>query len=214
MWRPPVGLPGDHIPERDLDKIFDPYFTTKAKGSGLGLATSLSIIRHHGGHIRVQSRVGIGSMFELLLPAAPDATPPTPVTQSAGAIHPARVLVMDDEEAILQIASRILTRHGFTVATATDGAAALRLYEEALRQGAPFDVVVLDLTIRGGMGGRDTIRALLELDPHVKAIVSSGYSNDPVMSTYRQHGFLGVVAKPYQMDNFVETVRRIAAEPG
>ena len=204
---------GIGIPERYLDKIFDPYFTTKAQGSGLGLATSLSIVRHHGGHIRVQSRVGIGSMFEVILPAATAAAVPAPILEPAGgAARPGRVLVMDDEETIRQISSRILTRHGFTVVTAPDGAAALHLYEEALRNGAPFDVVILDLTIRGGMGGRDTMRALQELDPRVKAIVSSGYSNDPVMSTYRQHGFRGVVAKPYQMDSFVETVRRIAAE--
>ena len=208
---------GIGIPDRFLDKIFDPYFTTKAEGSGLGLATSLSIVRHHGGHIRVQSRVGIGSMFEVFLPAAADAAPPAPKQVDAppgAAARPGRVLIMDDEEAIRQIGSRILTRHGFTVETAADGAAALRLYEESVRKGAPYDVVVLDLTIRGGMGGRDTIRALLELDPHVKAIVSSGYSNDPVMSTFRQHGFRGVVVKPYQLDSFVDTVRRVAAETG
>ncbi len=204
---------GVGIPERHLEKIFDPYFTTKDKGSGLGLATSLSIVRHHGGHILVQSRAGIGTTFEIYLPAFTDPVPSLPIAPEAVPKGPGRVLVMDDEEAIRQIASRILARNGFVVESASDGAEAIRLFEDARRRGCPFDVVILDLTIRGGMGGQEAMRTLLELDPHVKAIVSSGYSNDPVMASHRQHGFRGVAAKPYQMDAFVETVRRVMAEP-
>ncbi len=204
---------GIGIPEHNLDKIFDPYFTTKQKGSGLGLATSLSIIRHHGGQILVQSRVGIGTTFNIYLPAAAEPVPASPVAVVSAAQHPARILLMDDEEAIRQIASRILTRYGFAVVTAADGATTLQVYEDAFRRGEPFDLVILDLTIRGGMGGKDTIRALQEINPRVKAIVSSGYSTDPVMADYQQFGFRGVVSKPYQIDTMLQTVRRLIAEP-
>jgi PAS domain S-box-containing protein len=200
-----VGIPG-----QNLEKIFDPYFTTKQKGSGLGLAASLSVIRNHGGHIAVESRVGTGSSFSVYLPAASEPSKVVPAPDPAAA-PPARpsVLVMDDEDSIRQLTTRILSRNGFRVETAVDGNDMLRQFVRARSRGEPFDVVILDLTIRGGMGGKEAMQKLLELEPSVQAIVSSGYSTDPIMANYRRFGFRAIVAKPYQPEYLVQTVRNV-----
>lgn len=202
---------GVGIPERVLPKIFDPYFTTKQQGSGMGLATTLSIIRSHGGHIDVDSRMGIGTTFDIYLPALEDTSSSPPQRREPPhTLGKIRVLVMDDEEAIRNLATRILSQKNCLVTATSNGEEALAAYEAAQEAGQPFDVVILDITIRGGMGGKDTIQRLREMDPSVKAIVSSGYSNDPVMSNYRRYGFRGMVPKPYQADDLIRAVSEIA----
>ena len=202
-----VGIAADH-----LEHIFDPYFTTKPKSSGLGLAASLSIVRNHGGHIAVESRVGAGTRFFIYLPAATTPSPARPATSPAspGRPHP-RVLVMDDEEGIRHLTTRILTRNAFRVQTAANGEEMLHLFKTARTSDDPFDLAILDLTIRGGMGGQEAMRELLQLDPSVKVIVSSGYSNDPILSNYRDFGFRGMVAKPYQPETLMQAVRGVIA---
>ncbi|HWL54958.1 MAG TPA: response regulator, partial [Chthoniobacteraceae bacterium] len=204
---------GSGIPEEILKKIFDPYFTTKPKGSGLGLATSYSIVKNHGGLIHVTSVPGGGATFTIDLPAsdaeeAPEA--PAPVAPLSG--KKGKVLVLDDEEVICELVSCTLTPLGFTVAQSFTAEETLRLYKEALDAGEPFDVVIMDLTIPGGMGGKEAVKKLLELDPAARAIVSSGYAMDPIMSRYRDYGFSGVIAKPYDISELQRVVSATIAE--
>jgi len=189
---------GVGIPESHLERIFDPYFTTKPGGTGLGLATSYSIVRNHGGTITVESRVGSGSTFCIEIPVAaghPVQVERPPTTRTSG--HGRRVLVMDDEPLVLSVARQILKHLGYEVETASDGAEALRVFQNARESGRPFDVVIVDLTVPGGIGGIETLEALKRVDPAVRVVVSSGYSSDPIMADYARHGFCGVVAKPY-----------------
>ncbi len=201
---------GVGIPENYLEKIFDPYFTTKQKGSGLGLATCYSIIKRHDGHISVESSLGKGATFTLFLPASPSLISQT--TPSA-AMQPTpgtgRILVMDDEELVRDVLQRILASLGYDVECTSDGAEAISRYEDARRKGSAFDAVIMDLTVPGGMGGKEAIAKLLEIDPKVNAIVSSGYSTDPIMSEYRDYGFSGVVSKPYSIKTLSEAVHKI-----
>ncbi|MCX5999670.1 MAG: ATP-binding protein, partial [Chloroflexi bacterium] len=206
-----IADPGIGIPETLLPKIFDPYFTTKQRGSGLGLATAYSIIKKHGGHITVQSNVGVGTMFHIYLPASEKQLPVrrAEAPREAPVTRKARILVMDDEEMIRKMLARILTAAGYEVEAASDGAAAVEHYVKARESGQPFDAVILDLTVPGGMGGRETLRGLLEVDPNVKAVVSSGYSNDVIMSNYREYGFAAVVAKPYSIEALGATLEHV-----
>jgi signal transduction histidine kinase/ActR/RegA family two-component response regulator len=204
---------GPGIPQADLTRIFDPYFTTKQQGSGLGLATVHSIVKKHAGHITVDAAPGQGTTFHVWLPAAEagavprsDSVHPAPKPDKGGG---ARVLVMDDEQFIRDLAGSILKRHGCAVTTVADGAAALREYARGRDDGAPYNLVILDLTIPGGMGGRQTMEELLRLDPGVRAIVSSGYSNDLVLANYQAHGFRGMISKPYDVADFIDTVDRV-----
>lgn len=188
---------GVGIPRNDLRKIFDPYFSTKDKGTGLGLATSYSIIKKHGGMITVQSKVGLGSTFHFFLPAA--VKEPASNGRKDGELvrGEGKVLIMDDEEFIRDLARELLVNLGYEVVAAKEGGEAVQRYKDSLAEGRPFDAVVMDLTVPGGMGGGEAIKKLQELDPGVKAIVSSGYSNDPVMSDYKRFGFRAVLPKPY-----------------
>ncbi len=200
---------GPGIPEEHLAKIFDPYFTTKQTGSGLGLTTSYSIIKNHGGLITVDSELGHGTTFHIYLPASEQLVGDDPESSGIPAAGGAKILVMDDEQSIRDVSAEMLTLLGFEVETAADGDQAIELYRTALETSRPFDAVIMDLTIPGGTGGIEAIRRLRELDPKVKAIVSSGYSNDPIMSEYEKHGFSGVVTKPYTTRELLKTLNRI-----
>lgn len=189
---------GIGVHEENLQNIFKLHFTTKQKGSGLGLATSKIIIEKHGGHIRVESRIGVGTIFHIYIPACPGrAVAKKPGTIKRLITGVGRILIMDDEKYIRDLASETLNRIGYEVTTAIDGAEAIELYQEARDSGQPYDVVVIDLTIPGGMGGRETIQKLRFIDPRAKAIVSSGYSSDPIMTNFGKYGFNGAIAKPY-----------------
>lgn len=207
----PVLAPGRHvrvevtdtgvgIPQDLWTKVFDPYFTTKPTGSGLGLAVAYAVVKHHEGAIDLASTPGHGTTFTVHLPAcaaaeeAPCATR-RPVTALGG-----RVLVMDDEAAVRRVAVRALETFGCEVEEAADGAAAIGAYARAADEGRPFDLVLVDLTIPGGMGGEDAVARMREIDPGVVAIVSSGYSGDAILSDYAAHGFSGVLPKPYRVD--------------
>lgn len=226
---PGTGLPVDLAPGRYvalsvadagagiapelLSRIFDPYFTTKPRGSGLGLATAHSIVRQHGGMLTVASQPGAGSTFTLYLPA--DAVEPKKLAGPATrvAAKPARILVMDDEPMVRRVCRTLISNLGHEVETAADGAAALSLFGEAAAGGRPFDLVVLDLTVPGGMGGLATLEALKAEDPSVKAIVSSGYSNDSTIANFRAHGFAAVLAKPYTIETLERTLAEVLARP-
>jgi two-component system, cell cycle sensor histidine kinase and response regulator CckA len=200
---------GTGIAEHHLQKIFDPYFTTKELGSGLGLATCYSIIRKHGGKIRASSTLGRGSTFDVSLPAcgregAPTRSLPQEPYRGSGC-----VLVMDDEETVRSISRSIMESFGFRVECVEDGAQAVELYRKRKKEGLPFSTVILDLTIPGGVGGKEAIKKLIEIDPQVKAIVSSGYSNDPVMANYREYGFSAVLTKPYRPQEMNEVMREL-----
>ncbi|MCA1960928.1 MAG: PAS domain S-box protein, partial [Desulfomonile sp.] len=203
---------GIGIPQEILPRIFDPYFTTKRKGSGLGLATSFSIAKNHDGFITAESEPGAGASFSLYLPARPDRVVKPRDERQEILGGSGKILLMDDEESVRDLAAEALTLMGYEVIVAWDGAQAIEFYLAERKSSRPFDLVILDLTVPGGLGGLQTIERILEIDPGVKAIVSSGYSNDPVMSDFAKYGFKGVVAKPYSAKELADVVRRIIAE--
>jgi signal transduction histidine kinase/CheY-like chemotaxis protein len=203
---------GPGISQEDLPRIFDPYFTTKRQGSGLGLATVHSIVKKHLGHVSVESAIGRGTTFRIWLPAAtsaPDSAVAPAAMAPAAAPGPVRILFMDDEEMVLQVGGAMLRRVGHEVTAVKDGEAAVKEYSRARQAGRPFALVVLDLTVPGGMGGRQTMEQLLKMDPEVCAIVSSGYSNDPVLSDYQAYGFRGMVSKPYEIADLAHAIERV-----
>ena len=204
---------GVGIPATILDKVFDPYFTTKEKGSGLGLAITYSIISKHDGHITIDSVPGQGCMITIYLAATQEKlttnsvkAPATPTKSTGG-----KILIMDDEEMIRELMERMMSLKGYDVLSAADGEEAIRLYEKASQSGAPIDLIIMDLTIPGGMGGQEAIQKILQFDPQVKAIVSSGYSNDPVMSEYEKYGFCAALAKPFQLQELITTIDQAIA---
>ncbi len=199
---------GVGIPPQYLDKIFDPYFTTKQTGSGLGLATAYSIISKHEGLLTVESTHGEGTTFHIFLPASDKEIPVTRKKKKLLKGH-GRVLVMDDEDVIRMIVGKMLNSMGYEPETVESGEQAIETYRHALESGRRFDAVIIDLTIRGGMGGMECIKKLLALDPTAKAIVSSGYSDDPVMSSYQEFGFKGIITKPYQIEDLSEILNRV-----
>lgn len=184
---------GGGVPEKYLKMIFDPYFSTKQKGHGLGLAIVYSIIRKHEGWINVTSEAGRGTTFTIYLPPASSPAVPQDQMEAIPEISGAKILIMDDEEIVRNITFEILENLGCKVLLAEDGEAALKLYRDEAGRGKSPDLVNMDLTIPGGMGGREAIKKLLVLDPAARAIVSSGYSNDPVMAHFSDYGFVDVI---------------------
>ncbi len=201
---------GPGINPKDIKKIFDPYFSTKKTGSGLGLASCYAVIKKHDGYIHAESKKNRGATFIFYL-AASDApvidlreeAPDTRIKQTG------KILVMDDDEMIRELTSELLTSHDFEVAVSTDGQEAVNSYRKALQEGKPYDVVIMDLTIPGGMGGKEAIQKLREIDPAVKAIVSSGYSMDAAMADFANHGFKAVVPKPYKAATLLRVIQEV-----
>jgi CheY-like chemotaxis protein len=201
---------GGGIAKEDIEKIFDPYFSSKHSGSGLGLTICHSIISKHNGHIAVESEPGVGSRFIVYLPAVHDAREEKIISRaSVEKLGVGRILVMDDEEHVRGVVGEMLRYLGYSPDFAEDGAMALDMYGKAMEAGSPYDAVIMDLTIPGGMGGRGAVEKLQQLDPEVRAIVSSGYSNDPVMAEYQMYGFKGVVSKPFDTEQLSTVLHEI-----
>ena len=208
---------GIGISKENLDKIFDPYFSTKEmetqKGMGLGLSICHSIIKKHNGDIVAESFAGPGASLHFYLPVSEETT----ATQKSFkapekeklVLGKGRILVMDDEKMVIKITGHILNRLGYDASFSKDGAQAIEMYKKAMELQNPFDAVILDLTIRGGMGGKEAIKCLTEIDPNIKAIVSSGYSDSPVVTDYKKYGFSGVVAKPYSINELSEKLNEV-----
>jgi PAS domain S-box-containing protein len=200
---------GAGIHPEDIDKIYDPYFTTKEDGSGLGLTICYSILKKHNGLIFVKSRLGVGTTFLIYLPASKKEVGKQAVENNEAIEGSGKILVMDDEDVVRIAAGQVLKSIGYDVEFAKNGQEVIDLYTEAMNAGEPFDVIIMDLTVPGGMGGRESIEKLLKIDPDVKAIVSSGYSNDPVMAEFGKYGFKGVVAKPYKIDELHNILQQV-----
>ncbi len=192
---------GCGIPQENLARIFDPYFTTKPQGTGLGLSAVYSIVKKHGGTVEVSSSIGEGSGFAIHLPALPGRrAEEEEVNKKAEPGGCGKVLIMDDEDFIREIATEILEFSGYEMESCADGREAVELYKAARERNVPFDAVILDLTVPGGMGGKEAAIHLSRIDPDAVLIVSSGYSNDPVIANYRQYGFSGAIHKPFDAD--------------
>ncbi|MEW5767643.1 MAG: PAS domain S-box protein [bacterium] len=199
-----IGIPAENLP-----KIFDLYFSTKEDGDGLGLAIAWSIIKKHDGCIEVKSKVGVGTTFDIYLPASDEKLIIKEEERPEIFRGEGKILLMEDEEDVREVAGGLLKHLGYEVEFAGDGAEALDLYNEARKAGRPFEAVILDLTIPGGMGGKEIMQELVEIDPEVKAIVSSGYSNDPIMADFEGYGFSGVAAKPYDIRELSEVLHNV-----
>ena len=201
---------GIGMPPNIVDKIFDPYFSTKRGGSGLGLAITQSIINKHNGHISVESSPGVGSTFTIYLLA----TENTKIQKQESlaeikALSQAKILLMDDEEMIRSIAKKMLVQLGHEVIPASDGKEAVKLYQKCMNTSRPFDLVIMDLTIPGGMGGKEAVEEVLNIDPKAKVIVSSGYSTDPIMANYRDYGFYSAIVKPYKLQELSKVINQL-----
>ncbi|MBM3264561.1 MAG: response regulator [candidate division Zixibacteria bacterium] len=203
---------GVGIPDEIRSRIFDLYFTTKPEGTGLGLATAHSIIARHRGAIDVESALKKGTTFTLYIPASPTAAI---VRKEEDRMHyrgAGRILVMEDEAVVRNMLADLLRLCGYTATLTQDGAEAVRVYGQAMDEGTPYAAVLMDLTVPGGMGGREAASHILEKDPKAKIIVSSGYSNDPVLANYREYGFVGIVPKPYKTKQLSKTLHDTLAE--
>ena len=200
---------GEGIPANNLKKVFDPFFSTR-KGSGLGLSIAYSIIKNHGGTIQVESEPKKGATFTFFLPAETGAAAGKKPDRKVKTTEPGRALVVDDQEMIRSVATEMITSLGWRVETASDSASAIEIYRRGKEEGRPFDVVLLDLTMPGDKGGMTTFKKLRDIDPKVKAIVTSGYSEDPVMSEWQNLGFAGALAKPYRIKELEQTLKTTA----
>ena len=200
-----VGISREHI-----HKIFDPYFTTKDGGTGLGLTTTYSIIKKHDGHITLGSEAGVGTTFTIYLPASDkELVIEEETSEKSSGRQKSKILLMEDEERLSKVVRDLLEDFGYEVEVARDGRETIELFNKTLASNHPFDAVVIDLTIPGGMGGKEAIKGLIEIDPDVKAIVTSGYSNDPVMANFKDYGFSGVIPKPYDVEELSKKLNEI-----
>jgi len=203
---------GEGIPEQNLARIFDPYFTTKQEGSGLGLAITFSIIKNHGGHISVESRAGEGTTFEIFLPAlASDEEARVEMTSRGDGQTEngkGRILVMDDEESIRKTLGRLLGFMDYRVDFAVCGEEAIEMYRKAKDDGKNYMAAIMDLTVPGRMGGKEAAGIIKGIDPEARLIVSSGYSDDDLMTNYKNYGFIGVMVKPYTLKELQETLEK------
>ncbi|MBZ0110174.1 MAG: PAS domain S-box protein [Candidatus Scalindua rubra] len=218
---------GTGITQEHLQKIFDPFFTTKQKGSGLGLAITYSIIKKHGGNITVESEIGVGTTFSIYLPASQNEIPKEfalkemdgfdiksieEQAEEKNIASKGKVLLMDDDYAIRTVLCKQLGNLKYDVEAVEEGSEVIRLYKNASEAGKPFDAVIMDLTISGGMGGKDAVKRLLKIAPDAKVIVVSGYANDPIMANYKEYGFKSVLAKPHEIYELDEALQRVIAE--
>ena len=202
---------GPGIPESIHSRIFDPYFTTKSSGSGLGLATVYSIIKNHYGSITVEPSAGSGTVFFIHLPSSDKPVREVPpLQQPVLAMGKGRILIMDDEYSVRLVVSEMLRKHGYTVETAEEGGLAIEMYRTAFMNQKPFDVVITDITVPGGLGGVETAQKIRVINPSARIIVASGYSNNAVMANFQDYGFTDSLAKPFSMNVLLEAVARAA----
>lgn len=192
---------GHGIEKSLLSRIFDPYYSTKSDGKGLGLASAYSIMKKHEGAIHVISEPGQGASFELYLPASGAKAVMENDRGQIVQMGRGRVLILDDEEIVREVAGAMLASLGYEVDFAVDGESAIARYKEGIEREKKYDFVIMDLTIPGGMGGKEAIHHLLQLDPEIVAIVSSGYANDPIMANYKDHGFVALLTKPFSLED-------------
>ncbi len=202
---------GVGISKEDLFKVFDPYYSTKSSAAGLGLSTAETIIKNHNGHIRIESLPEVETTVHIYLPVFHDIEAETEpqadkqVEYDTRLLSGKRVLVMDDEQFIRKVAGNILEHLGCIVDFAKEGNEAIEKYKTSLNTDSPFDFVILYLTVGDGLGGEETLKQLIKIDPEVKAFVSSGYFHDPVMVNYKDYGFVGVINKPYEIEDFIKS---------
>lgn len=203
---------GSGIKEENLDKIFDPYYTTKDTGTGLGLTSAYSIIKKHGGYIHVDSVPGKGTLFEFYLPATGVVSKMEEIIVQSDFRGCGKILIMDDDEDVRKVLQKLLMKMGYNAASTAEGGQAIKEYKKAKKAGDPFDLVIMDLTVRGGMQGMDAVRLILKYDPDARIIVSSGYSNAQVMARYKDYGIKAVIAKPFAMEAFLELIKKTCEE--
>lgn len=203
---------GTGIKEENIDRVFDPYFTTKGSGSGLGLASAYSIIKKHEGYIGVESTSESGTLFVFFIPAASSSV--TTIKEGEPSIikGKGRILVMDDNEIVLDAVGTMLEYLGYNVDFAEDGEKALFSYEKAMQSGSPFDLVLMDLIVPCGMGGEEATQKLLTIDPNAKVVASSGYSNDPLLAHYKRYGFCGILKKPYHLKDLSQLINQVFSD--
>ncbi len=205
---------GIGIPEEYLPRIFDPYFTTKQQGSGLGLAVAHSIIKKHNGFINIESVNGVKTIVEIFLPASQEVPKTKHMSVNIkvngnGGNGSGKILIMDDNTGVRTVLGRMLQHLGLEVSYADDGIVAVEIYRDEMQKGRKFDIVICDLTVPGGMGGRETLDKLLEIDPDVKAVASSGYTDAPAMTDFENLGFCGVIPKPYRLKDVGMVLKEI-----